>query len=167
MQDENQNSSHVLIRREKYFTTKRALTLQPTLAGPVETRLENLSGNWTWWGNQPRLSLDNGSLFALSHTKYIRLLAIVQNVQLIASMWERCIYRRGGGGWDPSCGGREALSFGRLLKCRKQEAKGRCSLLFNRRTHADSAHEVVGNGNFASILKNFPKTAQHEQSTKT
>ena len=39
--------------------------LQPPLAGPVKTRLEHSSANWTWRGNKPRISLEKGSLSLL------------------------------------------------------------------------------------------------------
>ena len=47
----------------------------------------------TWWGNRPKLSLSNGFLYALFFTP-----TIVRIVQLAETMWEGCIYRKGGGG---------------------------------------------------------------------
>ena len=47
--------------------------------------------------------------------------------------------------------------FGELKKCRKKEAKGRISMLFSQTNHDNSAHKVVRNGNFASVLTNIPK----------
>ena len=114
-------------------------------------------------------SLSTGSLCSISHQLYQTVLAkcVSIPIQLAASMWEICIYRRRGGGWDPSIGGREALSFGRLPQ--KVETRSQRKVLDVIQSNNPSwlAHEVVSMENSLLYLKNIPKIAWCRQLTET
>ena len=114
---------------------------------------------WTSRGHKPKLSLDEGLICSISHQLYkvVSTKCSTIPIQLAASMWDRCIYRRRGGGWDPSNGRREALSFGRLPQ--KEETRSQRKVLDVMQSNNPSwlAHEVVSLETSLLYLKTFQK----------
>ena len=99
------------------------------------------------------------SLCSISHQLYqtVSKKCSAIPIQLVASMWERCIYRKRGGGWDPSYGGREALSFGRLPQKEETRIQRKVLNVIQSNNPSWLAHEVVSMETSLLYLKTFQK----------
>ena len=141
---------------------------QPPSVGPVETFLEHSSGNWTWRGNKPRLSLYKGSLSALAHTSLFRLFKLFSKMFSQQHLCERDVY----------IGEEEEVGIPQMVEGRHYPLGG-CPKVGNKKLKEDVRHYSVEQlmptpltkwlemENLLLYLKENPKTSQRRQSTET